>query len=88
MSEAVSHVEHSEHVGEVKDPAAEAAKGRNASQAVGEAKINSLQELQTKYPELYRALSEGIVSNILSQNRRHMARFKEIIREGQKDTKG
>ncbi|NGX57782.1 MAG: hypothetical protein K940chlam3_00677 [Chlamydiae bacterium] len=47
-------------------------------------RINSVDELRTKEPELYKAIQEGMALQIIKEQRKHNRKMKEIYREGRR----
>lgn len=55
----------------------------NASTTIG-----SMSELQTKAPELYKAMMQGIATNICNEMKDHQDRLKEMQREATRNAQG
>lgn len=55
----------------------------NASTTIG-----SMSELQEKAPTLYKAMMEGIATNIINEMRDHQDRLKEMQRKAQREASG
>lgn len=55
----------------------------NASTTIG-----SMSELQTKAPTLYKAMMEGIATNICNEMKNHQDRLKEMQRQAARDAEG
>ncbi len=50
--------------------------------------VASMAELQTKAPELYRAMMQGLATNICNDMKDHQDRLKEMQREAQRQAEG
>lgn len=63
---------------------AEAVASANAPSGVTtHTKINSLQDLKKKAPQVYKMMMEGIAMNICNEMRSHQERLKKMMREGE-----
>lgn len=47
------------------------------------AQVGSFSELKSKFPELYKALTEGMMTNFMGQMRQHNEEFKKIMKESE-----
>lgn len=47
--------------------------------------VSSVDDLKTKAPEVYKAMLEGIMTQVIGQLQDHDNRMKELIRDGQRD---
>lgn len=53
----------------------------SAGEANSNTRVNSLEDLKKKAPDLYKKMMEGIAMHICGEMREHQARLKKLMRE-------
>ena len=50
--------------------------------------VSNMEDLRTKAPTVYKAMMEGIATNIVNEMKDHQTRLKEMMREAQRNAEG
>lgn len=57
----------------------------SGTEVSGVTRVNSMDELRTKAPEVYNKMMEGIANRIINEMRRRQERIKQLMREGRRN---